>query len=151
MKRTSDIKIRNKKATFLYELVETFTAGIQLLGTEVKSIRAGKASLTETYCSFVDHELYIRNMHINEYELGGYTNHEPRRDRKLLLNRRELKKLEKKMKEKGFTLIPLSMFFTGKGIVKVDISLARGKQKFDKRQDIKNKDSKRDMDRAMKN
>ena len=150
MKRTSEIKIRNKKATFLYELVETFTAGIQLLGTEVKSIRAGKASLTETYCSFVDNELYLRNMHINEYELGGYTNHEPRRDRKLLLTRKELKKLEKKMKEKGFTIVPLSMYFTEKGIVKVDIALARGKQQFDKRQDIKNRDTKRELDRAMK-
>jgi SsrA-binding protein len=145
------IKLRNKKAFFLYEIVETYTAGIQLLGTEIKSIRGGKASLTETYCAFQGKELYIKNMYIAEYDMGGYVNHEPRRDRKLLLNRKELDKMEKKMKEKGFTVIPLSLFINEKGKAKVDIGLARGKKQFDKRQDIKQKDSKRELDRLNKN
>lgn len=146
----TNIRIRNKKATFLYEIVETFTAGVQLLGTEIKSIRGGKASLTETYCSFIGDELFIKNMNISEYELGGYVNHEPRRDRKLLLNRQELNKLEKKTKERGFTIVPLSLFINAKGLVKIDIALARGKRQFDKRQDIKAKDSKRELDRMSK-
>jgi len=146
----NDIRIKNKKATFLYEIVETYTAGIQLLGTEIKAIRTGKATLTEAYCNFIGSELFIKNMNIGEYDLGGYVNHEPRRDRKLLLNRQELKKMEKKLKERGFTIIPLSLFTNNKGIAKIDIALARGKRQFDKRQDIKQKDTKREMDRMNK-
>lgn len=146
----NNIRIKNKKATFLYEIVETFTAGIQLLGTEIKAIRGGKASLTESYCTFIGNELFIKNMNISEYELGGYVNHEPRRDRKLLLNRQELNKLEKKTKERGFTIVPLSLFLNKNGRAKIDIALARGKRQFDKRQDIKAKDNKREMDRMKK-
>lgn len=150
MKDQQSIRLRNKKATFLYEIIETYTAGIQLLGTEIKSIRNGKASLTETYCSFINNELYIKNLYVAEYEMGGYVNHEPRRDRKLLLNRQELNKLNKKIKERGFSIVPLSLFITGKGLVKIDIALARGKKQFDKREDIKAKDNKREMDRMHK-
>jgi len=150
MGRDNNIRIKNKKASFLYEIIDKYTAGIQLLGTEIKSIRTGKASLTEAYCVFKGDEIFLRNMNISEYELGGYVNHEPRRDRKLLLNRKEINKLEKKIKERGFTLIPLVMFENSKGLVKVDIALARGKRQFDKRQDIKQKDVKRDLDRLKK-
>ncbi len=150
MKGNNDIRIKNKKATFLYEIIETYTAGIQILGTEIKSIRAGKASLTEAYCTFIGNELFIKNMYIAEYDLGGYVTHEPRRDRKLLLNRQEINKLEKKIKERGFTIIPLSLFTNKKGLAKIDIALARGKRQFDKREDIKQKDSKRELDRMNK-
>ena len=150
MARNNNIRIKNKKATFLYEIVETYTAGVQLTGTEIKSIRAGKASLTEAYCMVKDGEVYIKGMHIAEYDLGGYVNHEPRRDRKLLLTKQEIRKLEKKIKERGFALIPLSLFINEKGLAKIDIALARGKRKFDKREDIKQKDMKRDMDRKEK-
>ena len=150
MRATSTIRLKNKKAPFLYEILETCTAGIQLLGTEIKSIRAGKASLTETYCAFIDGELYIKNMFVAEYELGGYVNHEPRRDRKLLLNRQELNKWSKKMKERGFTIVPLSLFINEKGIVKIDVALTRGKKTFDKRESIKAKDNKRELDREHK-
>jgi SsrA-binding protein len=147
MKGLNDIRIKNKKARFLYEILDTYTAGIKLLGTEIKSIRNNNASLTEAYCAFVGDELFIRNMHIAEYDLGGYVNHEPRSDRKLLLNRQELNKLQKKIKERGFAIIPLTLFTNGKGIVKIDIALTRGKKQFDKREDIKQKDNKREMDR----
>lgn len=146
----NNIKIKNKKAFFLYEIVEKYTAGVQLLGTEIKSIRGGKVSLTEAYCTFIGNEVYIKNMNIAEYDLGGYVNHEPRRDRKLLLNRQEINKLEKKIKERGFTLIPLTLFTNSKGLVKIDIALARGKRQFDKRHDIKQKDNKRELDRMNK-
>lgn len=147
MKGLNNIRIRNKKAKFLYEILDTYTAGIQILGTEIKSIRNNNASLTEAYCTFIGNELFIKNMHIAEYELGGYVNHEPRRDRKLLLNRQELNKLEKKIKERGFAIIPLSLFTNSKGLVKIDIALTRGKKQFDKREDIKQKDNKRELDR----
>ncbi len=146
----NNINIKNKKAYFLYEILEKFTAGVQLTGTEVKSIRAGKASLTESYCTFIGNELFIRNMNITEYELGGYVNHEPRRDRKLLLNRQEIRKLEKKLKERGFTIVPIELFFNEKGLAKITIALARGKKQFDKRQDIKQRDNKRELDRVKK-
>jgi len=147
MKGLNNIRIRNKKARFLYEILDTYTAGIQILGTEIKSIRNNNASLTEAYCTFIDNELFIKNMHIAEYELGGYVNHEPRRERKLLLNRQELNKLQKKIKERGFSIIPLSLFTNSKGLVKIDIALTRGKKQFDKREDIKQKDNKREMGR----
>lgn len=146
----NNIRLTNKKAHFLYEIIEDFNAGIQLLGTEIKSLRNGKANINETYCLFQDGELYIRNMYIAEYEMGGYVNHEPRRDRKLLLTRRELNRMEKKIKEKGFTIVPIVLFINEKGLAKVNIGLARGKKMFDKRQDIKQKDTKRELERLGK-
>lgn len=146
----NNIRLTNKKAHFLHEIIEDFNAGIQLLGTEIKSIRNGKANINETYCLFQDGELYIRNMYIAEYEMGGYVNHEPRRDRKLLLTRRELNRMEKKIKEKGFTIVPIVLFINEKGLAKVNIGLARGKKMFDKREDIKQKDTKRELERLGK-
>ncbi len=146
----NNIKLTNKKAHFLYEIIEDFNAGIQLLGTEIKSLRNGKANINETYCLFQDGELYIRNMYIAEYEMGGYVNHEPRRDRKLLLTKRELNRMEKKIKEKGFTIVPIVLFINEKGLAKVNIGLARGKKMFDKREDIKQKDTKRELERLGK-
>jgi SsrA-binding protein len=146
MKRTTaNIRIRNKKAGYLFFLVDTFTAGIVLTGTEIKSIREGKASINEAYCTFGEagskteagDELFIRNMYIAEYGFGNRFNHEPRRPRKLLLTKRELKKLHAKVKEKGFTIIPVLLYINEKGIAKFDISLARGKREFDKRETIK--------------
>lgn len=147
---SSDISIKNKKASFEYEFLETFTAGIQLTGTEIKSIRAGKASIVEGYCFLKNGELFIKNMYIAEYEQGTYNNHEPKRDRKLLLNRSELDKLEKKKKDVGLTIVPLKVFINKKGFAKMDIALAKGKKLHDKREDLKSKDAKREMDRVMK-
>ena len=146
----NNVRFSNKKAHFLYDIIETFTAGIQLLGTEIKSIRNGKANLNDTYCIFEKGELYVKNMYIAEYEYGTYYNHTPRSDRKLLLNRRELNRLEKKIKEKGFTIVPITMFINEKGLAKVNIGLARGKKLYDKREDIKQKDAKRELDRMSK-
>lgn len=142
-----NIQIKNKKAEFQYYLIETFTAGIQLTGTEIKSIRFGMANLADAYCYFVGNELFVKSMHIAEYKLGTFYNHEPKRDRKLLLNRRELKKLKTKVEEKGLTIIPVLLFINEKGLAKLNIALARGKHFYDKRETIKNKDMKRDMDR----
>jgi SsrA-binding protein len=143
VKRTAaNIKIKNKKAGYLFFLVDTFTAGLVLTGTEIKSIREGKASINEAYCTFGETgggELFIRNMHIAEYGFGNRFNHDPRRSRKLLLTKRELKKLHTKVKEKGFTIIPVLLYINEKGIAKLDISLARGKKEFDKRETIKQK------------
>lgn len=147
---SSQINIKNKKAKFEYEFIEKFTAGLQLYGTEIKSIRAGKASIVEGYCFINNGEVFIKNMYIAEYEQGSYNNHEPRRDRKLLLNRNEIDKLIKKKKDVGLTIVPLSLFINGKGYAKLDIALAKGKKLHDKRQDLKAKDAKRSMDRAMK-
>lgn len=144
------INIKNKRAKFEYHLLDTFIAGIQLKGTEIKSIRRNKASILEAYCVFVNGEVYIRNMHITEYENGSFYNHSPRADRKLLLNKKEINKIEKFLKDKGNTIIPLKMFISEKGWAKVEIALAQGKKLHDKRQDLKEKDDKRDMDRAMK-
>ncbi len=146
----NNIRFSNKKAHFLYEIIETFNAGIQLLGTEIKSIRNGKANLTDTYCIFEKGELYVKNMYIAEYEYGTHYNHTPRGDRKLLLKRRELNRLEKKIKEKGFTIVPITMYINEKGLAKMTIGLARGKKLFDKREDIKLKDTKRELDRMGK-
>lgn len=142
--------IKNKKARFEYEFLDDFTAGIVLTGTEIKSIRAGKASIAESYGVMVKGELFLRNMYIQEYENGSYNNHQPKRDRKLLLNRTELKKLEKKLKDKGLTMVPSKLFINDKNLAKLNIHLARGKKLHDKRDDLKLKDQKRDMDRAMK-
>lgn len=147
---SNNINIKNKKAKFEYEFLEKFTAGLQLYGTEIKSIRAGKVSIVEGYCFVKDGEVFIKNMYIAEYEQGSYNNHEPRRDRKLLLNRNEIDKLVKKKKDVGLTIVPISLFINGKGYAKLDIALAKGKKLHDKRHDLKAKDAKRSMDRAMK-
>ncbi len=149
MKQTT-INIKNKRATFDYELVETYTAGIVLTGTEIKSIRQGKASLADTYCIFEKGELWVRNMYIPEYFYGTYNNHNVRRDRKLLLNKNELRKLMRWAKEPGFTIIPTRLFINEKGLAKLNIAVARGKKQYDKRQSIKEKEDKRSMERAFK-
>ena len=147
---SKEINIRNKRARFEYHLMETYTAGIQLSGTEIKSIRNSKASILEAYCIYDKGEVWIRNMHITEYENGSFYNHRPRADRKLLLNRREIDKIEKFLQVKGNTLIPLRLFISENGWVKVEIACAQGKKLHDKRQDLKEKDDRRDMDRALK-
>jgi SsrA-binding protein len=144
------VNIQNKKAKFEYDFIEKFTAGLKLLGTEIKSIREGKASIKEGYCSFENDELFIYNMHITEYENASFTNHEPTRKRKLLLNRRELDKMKKKVNEKGFTIVPTRLFISDKGFAKLNIALAKGKKIYDKRESIKRKDDKRKIDRALK-
>jgi SsrA-binding protein len=143
------LNIKNKKAYFLYEVLEKYTAGIQLLGTEIKSIRDGKASLVDSFCSFTRGELYVR-MYIGVYSHGGYVNHDPRRERKLLLTHRELLKLERKVQNVGLTIVPLRMFITDRGYAKLEIALCRGKKMADKRESIKERDTAREMDRAMK-
>jgi len=149
--QTSDIKIKNRKVTFEYELIEKWIAGLKLAGPEIKSIRGGKVNLTESYCQFFGSELFVKNMHISEYDFGTCNNHEARRDRKLLLNRKELTKLEKKVKESGLTIVCVKLFINERGLAKLEIALARGKKTYDKRESLKLKDSKRDMDRAMRN
>lgn len=144
------IRIKNRKASFEYHFIDTYVAGIQLLGTEIKAIREGKVNLVDAYCHFVKEELFISNMTISEYSLGTYANHEPRRMRKLLLQKKELKKLRNNLKEKGLTIIPLSLFVNDKGLAKLEIALAKGKKLYDKREDIKAKDVKRDLDRLKK-
>ena len=150
MIRSSNILIKNKRATFDYELIERYTAGIQLYGTEIKSIRDGKAGLSDTFCAFINEELWVRNMYISEYFFGSYNNHEIRRDRKLLLTKRELKKLARAVKESGLTIIPVRLFVNEKGLAKLEIALAKGKKQYDKRQSLKEKEDKRDMDRMKK-
>ena len=144
------VNLRNKRASHDYEFLETYTAGIVLSGTEIKSIRAGKASLVDTYCYFHRGELFVRGMHIAEYWWGSYNNHDPKRDRKLLLQRKELNKLQRKSQEKGLTIIAFRLFINDRGLAKVDIALARGKKEYDKRETLKLKDAKREMDRHMK-
>jgi SsrA-binding protein len=144
------VLIKNKRAKFEYEFLETFTAGVKLYGTEIKSIRNSKASIIEAYCVFVKDELIIRNMTINEYEKGGHYNHESRRDRKLLMNRSELDKLAKKLKNQGLTIVPTLLFISDSGYAKINIALAKGKKLHDKREDLKSKDAQRSMDRALK-
>ncbi|NBU46416.1 MAG: SsrA-binding protein SmpB [Flavobacteriales bacterium] len=145
-----ELNIRNKKARFEYHIEDVYTAGIQLSGTEIKSVRNGKASILESYCIYSLGEIWIRNMHITEYENGSFYNHKPRADRKLLLNRKEINQLEKFLKTKGNTIIPLKLFLSDKGWVKVEIACAIGKKMHDKRQDLKEKDDKLEMARAMK-
>lgn len=143
----SKISIKNKRASYEYFLEEKYVAGIQLTGTEIKSIRYGKASIAESYCLFIADELFVRDMHISEYKLGTHYNHEPKRDRKLLLTKRELKKIRIKINEKGYTLVPTLLFINEKGFAKLEIALAKGKHTYDKRASIKDKDLKRDLDR----
>lgn len=150
MSKNNPINIKNKKAKFEYHILDKFTAGIQLGGTEIKSIRAGQASIQEAYCVVENGEVFIRNMHIREYENASFYQHSPRADRKLLLNKKEINKLEKKMNTKGFTIVPLRLFINEKGLAKLDIALVQGKKLYDKRQDLKEKDDKRSMDRIKK-
>jgi len=148
--KQANINIKNKRATFDYELLETFTAGIVLTGTEIKSIRLGKASLVDTFCTFEKNEMWVRNMNISEYFYGSYNNHAARRDRKLLLQKKELKKIQRMVKETGYTIVPVRLFINDRGLAKVVIAVARGKKQYDKRQSLKEKDDKRMMDRIMK-
>ena len=145
------IKIQNKRAWFEYEILDQFIAGIILTGTEIKSIRNSKASITESFCEFNEKgELYVVNMYIEEYTFGTRFNHRPRGSRKLLLNKRELKKLYKEVRNSGLTIIPLNLFINEKGYAKMLIALARGKKLFDKRESLKDRDNKRDLDRVKK-
>ena len=146
--KRAKVDIRNKKASFEYELLESFTAGIVLSGTEIKSVREGKVSLVDSWCYFVGNELFIRNMNIAEYWWGSaFSRQEPKRDRKLLLTRKELNKLQRAVKEKGFTIVATRMFISDNGYAKVNIALARGKREFDKRESIKEKDLRRESER----
>ena len=145
-----NINIRNKRATFDYEILEEYVAGVVLVGTEIKSIRLGKASLTERYCYFDKGELWLRGMNVAEYGWGTCNNHAPRRDRKLLLQRKELNKLQRALQDRGLTIVALRLFLSEKGLAKVVIGLARGRKSYDKREYIKANDAKREMDKAMK-
>lgn len=150
MRRKSPVQIRNKKASFEYFFVDTFTAGIVLTGTEIKSIRAGKASLVDSFCFINKGEMWIQGMNISPYFYGSFANHEAKRLRKLLLNSREIKRLEEDSKNPGFTIVPTLIFIDKNGRAKVDIALARGKKEYDKRQTIKEKEDRREIDRAIK-
>ncbi|MCK4991814.1 MAG: SsrA-binding protein SmpB [Bacteroidales bacterium] len=144
------INIRNKKAYHDYEILEKYVAGLQLLGTEIKSIRMGRVSLGESYCLFQNNELYVKGMQIADYAWGSFNKHVPGRDRKLLLNRQELKKLSRKTRESGLTIIALRIFMADSGYAKLEIGLAKGKKEYDKRETIKRKDTQRQMDRLQK-
>ena len=147
-KAKSTIEIKNRRASFDYEFIERYTAGIVLSGTEIKSIRAGKACLVDSYCYLVNGELYVRNMNVSEYWWGSYNRHDPKRDRKLLLNKRELRKLQRATREKGLTIVALKIFISENGYAKLDIALARGKREYDKRESIKEKDMRRERERS---
>ncbi|MCH5325788.1 MAG: SsrA-binding protein SmpB [Duncaniella sp.] len=144
-----EINIKNKRATFDYAITDTYTAGIVLTGTEIKSIREGKASLADTFCYIENGEVWVKNMYVAEYFYGSYNNHTARRDRKLLLQKKEIAKLGKNGKEAGFTVVPLRLFINERGLAKLVIGVARGKKEYDKRQSIKERDSKRELARAM--
>ncbi|PKP03267.1 MAG: SsrA-binding protein [Bacteroidetes bacterium HGW-Bacteroidetes-6] len=141
------IQIKNKKAWFEFNILEQYSAGMVLQGTEIKSIRAGKASIAEAYCLFIGSDLFIRNMNISEYAFGTYNNHDPKRDRKLLLKKRELRKLKNKVRETGLTMVPLMLYLSDSGFAKIDIALAKGKKMYDKRETLKEKENRRDMER----
>ena len=146
------VNILNKKAKFQYEILDKYTAGIVLTGTEIKSIRSGKASIAESFCEFNDRdELFVINMTVEEYAFGNYYNHKPKAERKLLLNRKELKKLKKEMDIKGNAIIPLRLYINENGFAKLVIALGKGKKLYDKRETIKDRDNKRDLDRIKKN
>ncbi len=144
------VNILNKKAKYEYEFLEKYTAGLVLQGTEIKSIREGKARIAESFCQFKDDELFVINMNVDEYSHGSYYNHKPKRERKLLLNKRELKKLKNKVKDKGLSIVPTKLFVDDRGYAKLNIALCRGKKLHDKRNDLKLKDAQRSMDRAKK-
>ena len=145
MKAKSDVKILNKKAKFEYIILDRYTAGIQLFCTEIKSIREGKASLVDSYCAVEHGEMYVKQMHIAEYRFGSYANHEAKRDRKLLLQRKEIRKLEKATKDTGKTIVPLCLFINEKGLAKMEIALCQGKHTYDKRQSLREADDKREI------
>ena len=144
----SKINIKNRKVNFEYKLITNFVAGISLFGTEIKSIRNNKANISDAYCIFIGNELFVRNLHISEYPNGGYSNHNPKRDRKLLLNKQEINKMLGKSKEKGNSIIPIRLFINQSGKAKLEIALAKGKKIYDKRESIKAKDQKRDLERS---
>ena len=150
LRKKSPVQIKNRKASFEYFFIDTFTAGIVLTGTEIKSIRLGKASLVDTYCTIIRGELWVKGMSISPYFYGSYNNHEQKRDRKLLLTRREINRLESATKQTGYTIVPTLVFIDDKGLAKVDIALCKGKKSYDKRQSLKEKEDRREMDRAMK-
>lgn len=147
MEFRNDINIRNKKASYEYAFIDKYVAGIVLTGSEIKSIRLGKVNLQDAYCTFLNGELYVKELHISPYTMAKEIKHEPKRERKLLLNKRELRKLETKNKEKGLTIIPIRIFLNERGLAKLEIALAKGKKLYDKREDIKKKDMKRELDR----
>jgi len=149
-KLSNKINIENRRARFDYQFLENFTAGLVLKGTEIKSIREGKAGLSDSYCYFKNGELFIKNMHISEYSEASFYTHEPLRERKLLLSRQELSKLEKKIKDQGLTIIPVRLFLNEKGLAKLEIALSKGKKVFDKRDDIKKRDIEREIGRKIK-
>ncbi len=146
-----NINVRNKRATFDYEILEEYVAGIVLAGTEIKSIRMGKVALTDSYCYFDRGELWIRGVNIAEYAWGSCNNHTPKRDRKLLLNRKELSKLQRSLQDRGLTVVGLRLFLNDRGLAKVVVGLARGRKSYDKREYLKENDARREMDKAMKN
>ena len=148
-KAKSSIQIKNRRASFDYEFLETYTAGIRLVGTEIKSIRAGKVSLQDSYCCFYGGELYVKGMNIAQYHWGSWGQHEPLRERKLLLNRKELRHLQQEDKKKGLTIIAVKLFIADNGYAKLLIALAKGKKEYDKRESIKEKDIRREMDRMV--
>lgn len=141
------VEIKNRKASFEYQFIDTFTAGIVLRGTEMKSIRMGKANISDAHCYITNGELFVKNLHISPYEFGTHYNHEPLRERKLLLQRKELKKIENKLKDVGLTIIPTRLFISDKGLVKLNIALAKGKKLYDKRESIKSRDTERQESR----
>lgn len=150
MKQQSNIVIKNRKAKFNFEFLDKFTAGIVLKGTEIKSIREGKASIAESFCEFQDGELFVINMNVEEYSHASHFNHAPKSERKLLLNKRELKKLEKEVRTSGLTIVPLTLFINDNGLAKLTIALAKGKKEYDKRETIKERDTKKKLSRIKK-
>ena len=150
LRKKSPVQIKNRKASFEYFFIEEFTAGLVLTGTEIKSIRAGKASLVDTYCTIIHGEMWVKGMSISPYFYGSYNNHEQKRDRKLLLTRREIARLESATKQTGYTIVPTLVFIDENGRAKMDLALCKGKKAFDKRQTLKEKEDRREMDRAMK-
>ena len=148
--KSQSVSISNRKARFEYEILEVYTAGLQLQGTEIKSLRSGNANLAEAFCYVKEAEVWVTGMYIAEYSYGSYLNHEPKRLRKLLLNKKEIKSIDSALQDVGITIVPLKLFINAKGWAKIEIALARGKKLHDKRQDLKQKDDKRQMDRALK-
>ena len=147
---SNTVNIKNRKATFDYEIIETFTAGIVLTGTEIKSIRLGKCGLTDTYCMVINGEIWVKNMYIAEYSFGSYNNHTTHRDRKLLLNRKEIRHIARDVQVAGVSVVPLRLFINERGLAKLVIAIARGKRQYDKRQSIKEREDKRDISRMFK-
>lgn len=146
----NEVQIKNKRAFFDYHIIDKYVAGIALLGTEIKAIRQGKATMSDAFCMFIGDVLYVRNLHISEYSNSSFYNHDIKRDRALLLKKKELKKLKAKSEEKGYTIVPLRIFTNDRGYAKLELALATGKKEFDKRDSIKDRESKRELDRAMK-